>query len=99
MVIEKRYIYYFLMALMLLFSGCPNGSSQTDDDLPPDIGLRVFDGTEIIKIAVDYANDNYPLRIHKGNTTYGIILVEPDDPDASKIFIQTSKGIRAIKKL
>ncbi len=65
-----------------------------------DIGLRVFDGTQIVRIATDYVSPTtYPLRIHKGGTTYGIVLVDPSDPDASKIRIQTSSGIKALKKM
>lgn len=41
---------------------------------------------------------SHPLRIRKGGTTYGIELVAVDDPNASKIRIKTSAGIKAIRK-
>jgi len=73
--------------------------------LPPappaliDCGLRVFDGTSVIKIACEPAGTlTSPLRIRKGDTTYGIILVEVTDTNSSKIRIQTSSGIKALRK-
>jgi len=70
-------------------------------NLPPviDCGLRVFDGTSVIKIACEPAGTlTSPLRIRKGDTTYGIILVPVTDANASKIRIQTSSGIKALRK-
>jgi hypothetical protein len=64
-----------------------------------DIGLRVYDGTQTIKIATDYVGPSYKLRISKGGTTYGIILVDPADPSASKIRVRTSTGVMALKKM
>jgi len=39
-----------------------------------------------------------PLRIRKGGITYGIELVETDDPNASAIRIKTPAGIKSIRK-
>jgi len=39
-----------------------------------------------------------PLRIRKGDTTYGIELVPTDDPNASAVRIQTSSGTKAIRR-
>lgn len=39
-----------------------------------------------------------PLRIRKGGVTYGIELVETNDPNASRIRIKTGAGIKAIRK-
>ena len=64
-----------------------------------DIGLRAFDGAQVIRIAVDNVSSSYPLRIHKNGATYGIVLVDVSDPDASKFRIQTSAGMKAIKKM
>jgi hypothetical protein len=64
-----------------------------------DIGLHVYDGTEILKIACDPQGTlTSPLRIAKNGVIYGIVLVEPSDPAASKLKIQTSSGIRALRK-
>jgi len=64
-----------------------------------DCGLRVFDGTSIIAIACEPTGTlTSPLRIRKGGTTYGIILVPVTDANASKIRIQTSSGIKALRK-
>jgi len=65
-----------------------------------DIGLRLFDGTGIIKVACEPAGPSTsPLRIAKNGTIYSIVLVDVTDPLASKIRIQTSAGIKAIRKL
>ncbi len=39
-----------------------------------------------------------PLRIRKSGTTYGLMLVETNDPNASRIRIKTGAGVRAIRK-
>ena len=40
-----------------------------------------------------------PLRIAKDGTNYGIVLVETNALDASRILVKTSSGIKAWKKL
>lgn len=68
--------------------------------IPIDIGLRVYDGTAIISIACEPEGTlTSPLRIRKSEVTYGIVLVDPSDPNASKMNIQTSSGIKAVRKL
>lgn len=42
--------------------------------------------------------ENNPLRFRKGGTTYGIELVETNDPNASRVRIKTPTGIKAIRK-
>lgn len=65
-----------------------------------DIGLRAFDGTNVIKIACEPAGIlTSSLRISKNSTTYAIVLVDPVDPRASKIRIKTGSGIKALEKL
>lgn len=70
--------------------------------LPPeyiDIGLRIFDGREIIRIACEPAGTlTSPLRIAKNGVIYGIVLVDPSDPHASRIKVQTKSGIKALRK-
>jgi len=64
-----------------------------------DIGLRVFDGSEIISIACEpEENLTSPLRIAKNGKIYGIVLVDPSDPHASKMIIQTGSGPKAMRK-
>ncbi|MCG2726983.1 MAG: hypothetical protein L6420_12180, partial [Elusimicrobia bacterium] len=67
-----------------------------------DIGLRVYDGTEIVAIACQptYCQGDAipPLRIHKNGINYGIPLTDPDDPKASKLRIQSVDGIKAFRK-
>ncbi len=68
--------------------------------LGQDIGLRIHDGTGIVKIAcVTGGTLTSPLRITKNGITYGIVLTETNLPDASKMRIQTATGIKALKKL
>lgn len=68
-----------------------------------DIGLRMFDGTQTVRIACEAPRPggilSSPLRIAKDGTTYGIVLTDPSAPTASKIHVQTSSGIKAWEKL
>jgi len=65
-----------------------------------DIGLRVYDGTEIIRIACEPKGSlTSPLRIRKNGVTYGIVLVDTPNPHASKIRVQTSSKVKALRKL
>ncbi|MBN2138344.1 MAG: hypothetical protein JW720_11100 [Sedimentisphaerales bacterium] len=65
-----------------------------------DIGLRIYDGTEIISIACEPEGTlTSPLRIAKDGVIYGVVLVPPSDPTASKVMIETSSGVKAIMKL
>jgi len=41
---------------------------------------------------------NHPLRMRKGGVTYGIELVAVDDPNASRIRVETGAGLKAIRK-
>jgi hypothetical protein len=64
-----------------------------------DCGLRAYDGSSIVVIACEPEGTlTSSLRIRKGNTTYGIILVDPTDPNASKILINTPAGIKALRR-
>lgn len=64
-----------------------------------DIGLRCHDGTGIIAFACEPAGTlTSPLRIRKGATTYGVVLVDPADSMASSLRVRTSSGIKAIRK-
>lgn len=64
-----------------------------------DIGLRAYDGANIIKIAAEPLGIlTSPLRIFKNGNIYGIVLVNPSDPYASKIRIQTKSGIKSLRK-
>ncbi len=64
-----------------------------------DVGLRVFDGTSVIKIAADDNLSASALRIRKGSATYGIVLANPGDYGASNIRIATTAGVKALKKM
>jgi hypothetical protein len=67
---------------------------------PPylDIGLKIFDGTSNVTIACEPGTATSRLRIAKGGVVYGIALVLPADPMASRVRIQTPDGIRALRK-
>lgn len=62
-------------------------------------GLRYFHGSvkELCLVAVNDAPAGDQWRIRKGATTYAVYLVDPADPDASEIRIETSTGIRAAR--
>lgn len=64
-----------------------------------DIGLRAYDGSNVIKIACEPPGiSTSPLRISKNGTTYAVTLVDPADSRASKIRVKTSSGIKALRK-
>ena len=66
-----------------------------------DIGLRVYDGAKIVHLAVQPTGTTpmSPLRISKGGVTYGLLLVDPAAPNASKFKIGTAQGIKAVARL
>jgi len=62
-----------------------------------DIGLRVYNGTRVVKIAGEPLGVlTSPLRIAKNGNIYGVILVDPGDDRDSGVRIQTSSGVRAL---
>ena len=64
-----------------------------------DCGLRIRTGTLTLTIACEPAGTlTSPLRIRKGATTYGIVLVATTDANASPIRINTSSGVKALRK-
>lgn len=70
-----------------------------------DIGLRVFNSTETVVIAAEPTGTLTSLRIAKNEVIYGIALIDPTDPEYgnpqydSGVRIQTSSGIKALRKL
>lgn len=64
-----------------------------------DIGLRVQTPTGIVSIAAEIGAPTSPLRIAKSGVIYGIALVDPGDPNDSGVRIQTSSGIKALRKI
>jgi len=64
-----------------------------------DCGLRIRTATLTLTIACEPAGTlTSPLRIRKGATTYGIVLVATTDANASPIRINTSSGVKALRK-
>ncbi len=64
-----------------------------------DIGLRVYNGANIVALAAEPEGTlTSPLRIAKNGVIYGIVLVEPGDPNDSGVRIQTSSGIKGLRK-
>ena len=65
-----------------------------------DAGLRAYDGTAIIKLAVEGpGSTNSALRFSKNGTNYGILLTATNSANASKFRIQTASGTKAFMKL
>ncbi|MFH0833811.1 MAG: hypothetical protein V2A63_00265 [Patescibacteria group bacterium] len=71
--------------------------AQQRTDCFLDIGLRIYDGGSIIKIAAEPGVAISPLHVFKNGTVYGIMLVAISDPNASKIRIQTASGVKALR--
>ena len=63
-----------------------------------DIGLRIYDGSKIVSIAVESTLSS-PLRIAKNGKIYSVALVDVNDSKASNIRVKTSSGIKALRKL
>ncbi len=66
-----------------------------------DIGLKVYNGTDPVPIACcdPAGTETSPLKIvGTDGITYDVALVEPTDPIASVVRIQTSSGIEALRK-
>ena len=78
-------------------SKCCGDDGIDDDDCYRDIGLKTYDGISKVRIAIEAIMAS-PLRISKSGVTYGVALVNPTDPYASAIKIQTSSGVQALKK-
>lgn len=85
----------------VLLADSPDFPLDTRDGL--DIGLRVYDGLAIIKIAVEAPGPGgqlaSALRTMKRGTNYGILLIPTNWPDASRVRIQTAAGTKAWRKL
>ncbi|MCP4711127.1 MAG: hypothetical protein GY869_21105, partial [Planctomycetes bacterium] len=82
--------------LLTIFLCLPAATAWGDID----IGLRLFDGQKIVKIACEPKGTvTSPLRIAKDGTIYGIVLVDPGAPTASGIIIPTPSGPKALAKL
>ena len=65
-----------------------------------DIGLRLFDGTNIIKIAAQPPGLlTSPARLNKFGLTYGIALAATNSSAASRLRVQTSSGVKSWQKL
>jgi parallel beta-helix repeat protein len=65
-----------------------------------DIGLRLYDGTEVVSIACEAEGSlTSPLRIAKDGIVYGILLVDPGDSRATGIRIETASGTKALARL
>jgi uncharacterized delta-60 repeat protein len=86
-------------------AGDHNGSSSLIEQVAGfgsgyDVGLRAHDGTAVIKLACEPdGQTTSPIRINKNGKNYGVLLVPTDSPDASKFRIQTSSGVKALRKL
>jgi len=100
----KVYIWAQITTACLKVEGCEfyrhlNELRAIGPQVYQDIVLRVFNGTEIVAIATEIGPATSPLRIAKNGVIYGIALVDPGDPNDSGVRIQTSAGIKALRKL
>ncbi len=90
--IKTKSFYIALTILMFLLIPC--AYSQAADI---DIGLRAYDNGQITPIACEEVTPTSPLRISKGNTTYGVVLVDPSHPQATRIRMLIPSGSGVIK--
>lgn len=62
-------------------------------------GLKYYDGAAAVPLACEKPeNLNSQLRVYKAPYTYGVVLTDVDDPNASKIRVNTANGPRAVRK-
>lgn len=95
---RHKFKFSFFLLVLLLMAGLVGSSIFAAGDI--DIGLRIFDGTQTVPIAAEPLGTLIsPLRIFKNGNTYGVALVDVSDPNASKARINTSGGIKALRKL
>ena len=60
----------------------------------------IFDDGDIVPIACEIPTAvKSPLRISRDGKTYGIVLVEPDADNATKLQVRTNEGVKAIASL
>jgi len=71
--------------------------TTTDEDCYQDVGLRYYDGSSVVKLAVERLQSS-ALRIAKNGVIYNVSLVATTHATASTIRIQTSAGVKAIRK-
>lgn len=65
-----------------------------------DIGLRAYDGSNIIKLGCEpVGSNNSPFKISKNGINYSVALVDPGDASASKFRIKTNSGVKALAKI
>jgi len=64
-----------------------------------DIGIRYYDGSAVKKIGVQTLSASHKLRVYKTDTVYGIPLVAPDAPEASKIRIWDGSAVKALPEV
>jgi hypothetical protein len=65
-----------------------------------DIGLRVYNGSEAVTIPVEPLGTlTSPLRIAKDGNTYGVAVVSTTHSDATSTRVQTSSGVKALRKV
>lgn len=64
-----------------------------------DVGLRMHDGTKTEKLAADDKPSASPMKFKKDGATYGVMLVNPNDPDATKGRVRLASGeTKALKR-
>jgi len=89
----------FKVAAAVLFSLLIVCTSSTGMAQDHDIGLRLRQDGENVPIAVKpKADSSSPLRIRKDGATYGIELVPPNSPMATKARIKVDNHKRALKR-
>lgn len=89
----------FYKKISILFIACFSLMIFAQEVLTDDIGLRVYNGSETVSISVEPLGTlTSPLRIAKDGNIYGIVLIDPGDPNDSGVRIQTGSGIKALRK-
>lgn len=83
------------LAALLLWAASPAAAGPAPQET--DIGLKVNDGAGVKDIAVQPGGSS-PVKIQKGGQSYGVMLVPPNDPDATRIRVATPGGVMAMKK-
>ncbi len=63
-----------------------------------DCGLRVYNGTDILTVACA-PQTYYPLKIRTNTGTYSVVLVDPADPNATKMRIYNGTDTLALREL
>ena len=96
-IIKKISVIWILVLGIVYNLGFVNWNLDMAEAALVDCGLRMYDGTTTVTISCEDPPVS-SLQIRKNGVTYGVALVDPSDPNASRFRIKTPSGIKALRR-